>query len=37
VFGQEVTYTSWWPEGNRTTGENPSTPKPSTVAIMRLD
>jgi secreted PhoX family phosphatase len=37
VFGQEVTYTSWWPEGNRTAGENPSTPKPSTVAIMRLD
>jgi uncharacterized protein len=35
IFGQEVTYTSWWPEGNRTAGENPSTPKPSTVAIMR--
>jgi uncharacterized protein len=35
IFGQEVTYTSWWPEGNRTANENPSTPKPSTVAIMR--
>jgi len=35
VFGQESTYTSWWPEGNRTRNENPSTPKPSTVAITR--
>jgi uncharacterized protein len=35
VFGQEVTYTSWWPEGNKTTGENPATPMPSTVAITR--
>jgi secreted PhoX family phosphatase len=35
IFGQETTYTSWWPEGNRTTGDNPSTPKPSTVAISR--
>jgi secreted PhoX family phosphatase len=35
VFGQEVTYTSWWPEGNKTTGENPSIPMPSTVAITR--
>ena len=35
LFGQEVTYTSWWPEGNRTTGESPSTPKPSTVAVIR--
>ena len=34
-FGQEVTYTSWWPEGNRTANENPSTPMPSTVAITR--
>ena len=33
VFGQEATYTSWWPEGNRTAGDLPSTPKPSTVAI----
>jgi secreted PhoX family phosphatase len=35
VFGQEVTYTSWWPKGNKTTGENPATPLPSTVAITR--
>jgi secreted PhoX family phosphatase len=35
VFGQEVTYTSWWPEGNRTTNDNPATPMPSTVAISR--
>jgi uncharacterized protein len=33
VFGQEATYTSWWPEGNKTTADNPSTPMPSTVAI----
>jgi uncharacterized protein len=35
IFGQEATYTSWWPEGNRTTGDNPATPLPSTVAITR--
>jgi uncharacterized protein len=35
VFGQETTYTSWWPEGDRTAGDNPSTPKPSTVVITR--
>jgi secreted PhoX family phosphatase len=35
IFGQETTYTSWWPEGNRTASDNPSTPKPSTVAISR--
>jgi uncharacterized protein len=35
VFGQEATYTSWWPEGNKTAGDNPSTPMPSTVAITR--
>jgi uncharacterized protein len=35
VFGQEATYTSWWPEGNKTTGDNPATPRPSTVAISR--
>jgi uncharacterized protein len=35
VFGQEVTYTSWWPEGNKTANDNPSTPMPSTVAITR--
>jgi secreted PhoX family phosphatase len=37
VFGQEATYTSWWPDGNRTAGDLPSTPKPSTVAISRGD
>jgi secreted PhoX family phosphatase len=37
VFGQEVTYNSWWPEGNRTANENPSTPKPSTVAITPVE
>ncbi len=35
VFGQEATYTSWWPEGNKTANDNPSTPMPSTVAITR--
>jgi len=28
-------YPSWWPDGNRTTGVNPSKPKPSVVAIRR--
>ncbi len=36
VFGQETTYSSWWPEGNKTTTDNPSTPRPSTVAISRV-
>ena len=35
IFGQETTYTSWWPEGNKTENDTPSTPKPSTVAITR--
>jgi uncharacterized protein len=30
-------YTSWWPDGNRTAGYNPSIPKPSTVAISRVE
>jgi uncharacterized protein len=34
-FGRERTYTSWWPEGNKTQNDNPSTPMPSTVAISR--
>ena len=34
-FGRERTYTSWWPEGNKTANDNPSTPMPSTVAITR--
>ncbi len=37
VFGQETTYTSWWPEGNKVAGDLPSTPKPSTVVITRGD
>ena len=35
VFGQEATYTSWWPEGSKTADDNPSTPRPSTVVITR--
>ena len=35
VFGQEATYTSWWPEGDRTAADNASTAKPSTVVITR--
>ena len=35
VFGQETTYTSWWPEGNKTASDNPATPMPSTVVITR--
>jgi secreted PhoX family phosphatase len=34
-FGRERTYTSWWPEGNKTANDNPSTPMPSTVVITR--
>ena len=34
-FGRERSYTSWWPEGNKTENDNPSTPMPSTVAITR--
>lgn len=34
-YGQERTYTSWWPEGNKTAGDNPSTPRPSTIAVTR--
>lgn len=36
VFGNVSTYTSYWPEGNKTTGQNPSTPIPSLVAITKL-
>jgi uncharacterized protein len=35
VFGQEATYTSWWPEGDKIADDNPSTPRPSTVVITR--
>jgi secreted PhoX family phosphatase len=34
-FGDPGTYSSWWPEGNRTTGKDPATPKPSIVVITR--
>lgn len=36
VFGDHSTYTSWWPAGNKTTGQNPSTPLPSLVAVTKL-
>ena len=36
VFGQPTTYTSYWPDGNKTTGRNPSEPIPSTVAVTRV-
>jgi uncharacterized protein len=35
VYGDPTTYTSYWPHGNKTTGENPSQPLPSVVAIRR--
>ncbi len=34
--GDESTYTSWWPDGNKTAGQNPSEPKPSLVAVTKL-
>lgn len=36
VYGQPTTYRSYWPEGNRTAGVNPSLPRPSTVAITKI-
>ena len=30
------TYSSYWPRGNKTTGQNPSEPLPSTVVITRV-
>ena len=37
VVGNPATYTSWWPEGNRTTGTGtPGKPIPSLVAIRKL-
>ena len=36
VSGDVQTYPSWWPQGNRTTGKNPSTPLPSLVAVTRV-
>jgi len=36
VYGDPTTYTSWWPEGSKSDGFNPSLPRPSTVAITRI-
>ena len=37
VPGNPATYTSWWPEGNRTAGTGtPGKPRPSLVAIRKL-
>ncbi|MDO8187257.1 DUF839 domain-containing protein [Conexibacter sp. JD483] len=36
VYGNVATYTSWWPEGNKTINFNPSTPVPSLVAVTKL-
>jgi uncharacterized protein len=35
VYGDPATYTSYWPRGSKTTGENPSEPLPSVIAIRR--
>jgi uncharacterized protein len=35
VYGDPATYTSYWPRGNKTTGENPSELLPSVIAIRR--
>jgi len=35
VFGQPTTYTSYWPDGDKSVERNPSLPKPSTVVITR--
>ena len=35
VDGDPATYTSYWPRGNKTTGETPSEPLPSVIAIRR--
>jgi len=34
-FGTASTYSSYWPHGNKKTGENPSEPLPTVVAITR--
>lgn len=36
VYGDPQTYTSWWPAGNKTANQNPSMPRPTTVAITRI-
>jgi hypothetical protein len=35
-FGNPATYSSYWPRGNKTAGQNPSEPLPSTVVITRV-
>jgi uncharacterized protein len=35
VRGDPTTYSSYWPHGNKTTGQNPSEPLPSVIAIRR--
>ena len=35
IYGDVSTYTSYWPQGNKTIEQNPSTPLPSVVAIYR--
>ena len=35
VYEDPSTFTSYWPRGNKTTGQNPATPLPSVVAIYR--
>jgi hypothetical protein len=36
TFGDPQTYRCWWPEGNKTAGQNPSAPLPSQVAVTRV-
>jgi hypothetical protein len=36
VYEDEATYTSWWPNGNKTAGQNPAEPIPSLVAVTKL-
>jgi secreted PhoX family phosphatase len=36
VYGDPSTYPSYWPRGNKSDGQNPSEPLPSTVAVTRV-
>ena len=36
VFDQPSTFPSYWPRGNKTAGQNPSEPLPSTVVVTRV-
>jgi uncharacterized protein len=36
VFGDIANYSSWWPDGDKTANRNPTTPRPSMVAVTRL-